>query len=91
MRSDIDLKLPKDIVVKDPQAAIQAILNICRDSQIKGRHGSTNLPAVKCDVEGLTLGHWYKLWEALGPGVCDVIEAVKAQQPEQRNNDEHNG
>ena len=84
MRSDINLQLPKGIVVKDPEATIQAILNICRDSQIKGRMGSTNIPAVKCDVDGLTLGHWYKLWEALGPEVCNVIEAVKAQQPEQK-------
>jgi len=91
MRADIDLKLPKDVVVKDPQAAIQAILNICRDSQVKGKRGSTNLAAVRCDVEGLTLGHWYKLWDALGPNVCDVIEAVKAQQPEQRKDNEHDG
>ncbi len=84
MRSDNDLKLPKGVAVKDPEAAIQAILNFCRDSRIKGRRGSTNLAAVKCDVDGLTLGHWYKLWEALGPEVCNVIEAVKAQQPEEK-------
>lgn len=91
MMADTNLKLPKDIVVKDPQAAIQAILNICRDSRIKGRHGSTNLPAVKCDVDGLTLGHWYKLWDALGPDVCKVIDAVQAQQPVQGDNHEHSG
>lgn len=91
MRSDIDLKLPKDIIVKDPQAAIQAILNLCRDAKVIGRAGSTNLSSVRCNVEGLTLGHWYKLWDALGPDVCKVIEAVKAQQPEQKENHEHNG
>ncbi len=84
MRADIDLKLPKDVVIKDPEAAIQAILNICRDSIIKGRAGGTNLPAVKCDVGGLTLGHWYKLWDALGSDVCKVVNAVQAQQTEQR-------
>ncbi|NTV78160.1 MAG: hypothetical protein HGA25_03200 [Clostridiales bacterium] len=89
MRPDIDLKLPKGVVVKDPEAAVQAILNICRDAGIKGRMGSTNLAAVKCDVDGLTLGHWYKLFEALGPEVCNVIEVVKAQQPDQGKKNEH--
>lgn len=90
MNCNTDLKLPKDVQVKDPAAVIQAVLNICREADIKGRMGSTNIPAVKCDVEGLTLGHWYKLWEALGPEVCNVIEAVKAQQPE-RKEDVGNG
>lgn len=84
MNYDTNLKLPKDVQVKDPAAVIQAVLNICREADIKGRMGSTNIPAVKCDVEGLTLGHWYKLWEALGPEVCNVIEAVKAQRPERK-------
>lgn len=84
MRADIDLKLPEGVAVKDPEAAIQAILNICRDSIIKGRAGSTNLAAVKCDVGGLTLGHWYKLWDALGSDVCKAVDVIQAQQTEQR-------
>jgi hypothetical protein len=84
MRYRTDLKLPKGVTVKDPEAAIQAMLTICRDAQVKGRMGSNNLSAIKCDVDGLTLGHRYKLWDALGPEVCNVIEAVKAQQSEEK-------
>jgi hypothetical protein len=90
MKRNTDLKLPKDVQVKDPDAVIQAVLNICREADIKSRLGFNKMPAVKCDVEGLTLGHWYKLWEALGPEVCSVILAVKAQRPE-RKEDVGNG
>lgn len=77
---ETDLKFPKDVQIKDKDALIQAFLNIARDAQIVGRAGGTNIPAVKCDVQGLTLGHWYKVWEALGPDACKVIEAVQAQR-----------
>ena len=72
-----NLILPEGVEFKDPEKVKQALLNICRDSKVIGRAGSTNLPAVKCDVDGLTLGHWYDLWEALGPDVCNVINASK--------------
>lgn len=68
--------LPEGIQFEDPEGVKQAILNICRDAKIFGRAGGTNLPAVKCDVEGLTLGHWYKLWDALGKEVNDALNSA---------------
>lgn len=77
MRYQENLILPEGVKVKDPDAVVQAVINLLRDAMVKGRAGQTNLPAVKCDVEGLTLGHFYKLGEALGQEVCDVINANK--------------
>ena len=61
MNCNTDLKLPKDLQVKDPAAVIQAVLNICREADIKGRAGSTNIPAVKCDVEAKRYFPLYKV------------------------------
>lgn len=86
MTSSSDLKLPKGVFINNPPELIQAILNMCRDAKVIGRAGSTNLPSVRCDVQGLTLGHWQKVWEALGPEVCKVIDAIQAQQGENYDN-----
>jgi hypothetical protein len=71
--------LPEGIAIKDSEKALQAILNIARDSKIKGRAGQNNAPSVRCDVEGLTLGHFYELWDALGDDVRKAIDAVQKQ------------
>lgn len=71
-----NFNLPAGISIKDPEKLHQAILNLVRDAKVKGRAGSTNLRAVRCDVDGLTLGHFYDLWEALGDPVCKAIEEV---------------
>ena len=72
----IDFKLPEGVSIADPEKLQQAILNIARDVKVRGRAGSTNLRAVRCDVDGLTLGHFYDLWEALGDPACKAIEKV---------------
>lgn len=74
---DRNFVLPEGIEIKDPQAFMQASLNMMRDMVVMGRRGYTNLAAVKCDVEGLCLGHIYKLEEALGPEACLVLNAKK--------------
>lgn len=74
---ETDLVLPPTVKVKDPAALIQAVLNMMRDAKVRGRAGLTNLGPVKCDVDGLTLGHFYKIGEALGEEVCEVINDPK--------------
>ena len=69
--------LPDGVTVKDPEGVIQAVLNLLRDAEIRGRAGCTNVAAVRCDVTGLTLGHFYALNDALGQDVYDAITAVK--------------
>lgn len=76
-RWEKNFTLPDGVVIKDPQAFIQAALNMMRDSKVMGRRGATNLAAVKCDVDGLCLGHFYKLGEALGQEACDALNAEK--------------
>lgn len=71
--------LPDGVVIKDPQAFIQAALNMMRDSKVIGRRGATNLSAVKCDVDGLCLGHFYKLGDALGEEACAALNAEKPE------------
>lgn len=73
----VDLVLPEGVQVKNPAAVVQAAINLLRDVIVRGRCGSTNLAAVKCDVDGLCLGHFYKLGDALGQEVCDVINQTK--------------
>ena len=73
-----NFNLPAGISIKDPEKLHQAILNLVRDAKVKGRAGSTNLRAVRCDVDGLTLGHFYDLWEALGEDVCKAINSTGA-------------
>lgn len=46
-------------------ALIKAVKEIQRDAEIYGLAGSTNVPAVRCEVKGLTLGHWYNLEAAM--------------------------
>lgn len=69
--------LPEGVKVKDPEAAIQALLNLLRDAEVMGLAGHTNLAPVKCKVDGLCLGHFNKLADALGPEVCLVLNAKK--------------
>ncbi len=75
-----NVKLPDGVQIKDPEKALQAILNICRDVAISGKAGATNLAAVRCSVDGLTLGHFYELWDALGEDVCKAIEDIREQK-----------
>lgn len=75
-----NVKLPDGVQIKDPEKALQAILNICRDAAVSGRAGATNLAAVRCNVDGLTLGHFYELWGALGEDVCKAIEDIRDQK-----------
>lgn len=79
-RYEYNLHLPDGVAVKDAGAVVQAVINLLRDANIRGRAGLTNLPAVKCDIEGLTLGHIYKVCEALGDDVCNVINRAKNLQ-----------
>lgn len=74
---DRHFTLPEGVQIKDPQAFIQAALNMMRDAEVFGRAGSTNLHSVKCDVKGLCLGHFYKLGDALGPEACDALNVQK--------------
>lgn len=76
---DDDLKLPRGVKIADPEAALQALLNLMRDAKVMGRAGGTNLPAVKCNVDGLMLGHFYKIQEALGSEACLAIHAIKLE------------
>lgn len=76
-----DITLPYGMKVKDPDALAQAVLNLLRDGHVYGRCGHTNLPAVKCDVKGLTLGHIYDLAEAVGEDVMKFVNAEK-KEPE---------
>lgn len=46
----------------DLLAACQALI---RDAEVFGLAGSTNVPAVRCRVEGLTLGHFYAISKAI--------------------------
>ena len=75
-----NLTLPHGVTIKDPEKVLQAVLNIVRDSKVKGKAGLTNLRSVRCDVEGLTLGHFYELWDALGEDVCKAIEDIRDQK-----------
>ena len=54
------------------QAYIDAVENLIKaakaldeDATVFGLAGSTNHPSVKCEVEDLTLRHWYDLRSAL--------------------------
>lgn len=76
-RWENNLILPEGMKVRDPNALAQAVLNLLRDVDIKGRAGYTNLPAVRCNVEGMTLGHFYKIGEALGEDVCNFLNEEK--------------
>jgi len=79
MKHEQDVKLPTNLKIKNPEAALQAILNIARDAEVIGLAGDTNLAGVRCVVEGLNLGHWYKLSEALGDDVCKFLEEPGTQ------------
>lgn len=76
----VDFKLPVGVNIHDPEKLQQAILNLVRDAKVVGRAGLTNLRSVRCDVDGLTLGHFYDLWEALGDPVCKAIEEVSPHE-----------
>lgn len=51
-----------------------AALKMQVDAQVYGLCGATNHSAVRCEVKGLTLGHWQRLADAL-----DAVE--KALKP----------
>lgn len=46
-------------------AVITAAQAIRRDAEVYGLAGATNHPAVRCEVKGLCLKHWYDLCAAL--------------------------
>ena len=60
--------------IKDRDATLKAVLEIVRDAQVIGLSGQTNLPAVRCQVDGLSLGHWQRLWAAIGD---DALAQIK--------------
>ncbi len=47
------------------QKVIAAARAIQRDAEVFKLHGSSNIPAVRCEVKGLCLQHWYDLAAAL--------------------------
>ncbi len=57
---------------------------ISKDAEVYGLAGATNHPAVKCEVKGLSLGHWYNLRTALmdktGPDP-EVIRQAREDHP----------
>lgn len=79
---DKDLVLPDTIKIKDLDGVIQSVLNMCRDVRVIGKCGHTNLSGVKCNTVGLTLGHWYDLWDALGPDVTMYMDSVNRKEME---------
>lgn len=44
---------------------LDAARALVRDAEVFGLAGATNSPSVRCDVKGLTLGHWYALTAAI--------------------------
>lgn len=68
------IQLPADVRIKDQAALEAAVLQLVQDAKVFGLAGSTNLDAVRCKVEGLTLGHWKKVWAALGDDVIRVLD-----------------
>ena len=52
-------------VYKQRDSLLEACKRLRADAEVYGLMGSTNIPAVRCEVKGLTLGHWYNLDDAI--------------------------
>ena len=44
---------------------LEAVRKLQTDAQVYGLAGATNAPSVRCEVKGLTLGHFYEIEKAM--------------------------
>ena len=65
---------------------LEAVRKLQTDAQVYGLAGATNAPSVRCEVKGLTLGHFYEIEKAMdalvGPNVAGEARASKNSQHE---------
>ncbi len=72
-----DVELPEGLQIENPREVLQAVLNLCRDAKVSTKHGCAGHPSIRCNVQGLTLGHWLRIFQALGQEVCEEIVRLK--------------
>ena len=75
--SQLNVELPEGLQIENPKEVLQAVLNLCRDARVSTKHGCTSHPNIRCNVQGLTIGHWLRIFQGLGQEVCEEIVRIK--------------
>ena len=60
---------------------LEAVRKLQTDAQVYGLAGATNAPSVRCEVKGLTLGHFYEIEKAMDALVGPNVEISHGGTP----------